>query len=149
MCCPDTVPFLYISALYIPAIYIIVIYLSVIYISVIYNTVIYIPVINYFLKPSSEDLISRCPGDVTSVSVGRFDPYVVPTPCHFFGRHLRLWWLPLSGPTFQCDIHINIGHRNVVSARYIMMQTTVWWNVPMRLHKASRNRAFHDMLTSP
>ena len=37
----------------------------------------------------------------------------------------------------------------MVSARYIMMQTTVWWNVPMRLHKASQNSAFHDMLTLP
>ena len=115
MCCPDTVPFPYIFVIYILAIYILAIYISVIYIHAIYIpaiyiiviyisasyiTVIYIPVINYFLKPSSEDLTLCCPGGVTSVGVRGFDSHVVPTPCHSFGRHLRLWWLPLFGPTF-------------------------------------------------
>ena len=98
MCCPDTVPFLYIFAIYILAIYILAIYISiiyiyaiyipaiyiiVIYIFVIYITVIYIYVINYFLKSSSEDLTLCCPGDVTSVGVWGFDPCVIPTPCYF------------------------------------------------------------------
>ena len=42
MCCPDTVSFIYISAIYILVIYNLAIYIIVIYISAIYITVIYI-----------------------------------------------------------------------------------------------------------
>ena len=47
---------------YISIIYILAIYIPAIYILAVYIIAIYVLVINYFLKSSSDDLTSCCPG---------------------------------------------------------------------------------------